>query len=53
MGKYHNLLYIALKLAFDWSLQDNGVVATLLDELYACEKTFERLFLGKIEGILI
>ncbi|XP_047508426.1 uncharacterized protein LOC125051863 [Pieris napi] len=50
MGKYHNLLYIAMKLAFDWSLQDNGVVAALLDELYACERTFERIFLGAIFG---
>ncbi|CAG4937873.1 unnamed protein product [Parnassius apollo] len=50
MGKYHNLLYIAMKLAFDWSLQDNGVVAALLDELYACEGTFERIFLGAIFG---
>ncbi|KAI8441024.1 hypothetical protein MSG28_009297 [Choristoneura fumiferana] len=48
MGKYHNLLYIAMKLSFDWSVQDNGVVAALLDELYACEKTFERIFLDKI-----
>ncbi|CAG9129938.1 unnamed protein product [Plutella xylostella] len=50
MGKYHNLLYISMKLAFDWSLQDNGTVASLLDELYACEKTFERIFLGAIFG---
>ncbi|XP_063537840.1 uncharacterized protein LOC134747184 [Cydia strobilella] len=50
MGKYHNVLYIAMKLSFDWSLQDNGVVAALLDELYACEKTFERIFLGAIFG---
>ncbi|XP_059056857.1 uncharacterized protein LOC131850588 [Achroia grisella] len=50
MGKYHNLLYIAMKLAFDWSLQDNGVVAALLDEIYTCEKTFERIFLGAIFG---
>ncbi|CAG9782254.1 unnamed protein product [Diatraea saccharalis] len=50
MGKYHNLLYIAIKLAFDWSLQDNGTVAALLDELYACEKTFERIYLGAIFG---
>lgn len=50
MGKYHNLLYIAMKLAFDWSLQDNGTVAALLDELYACEGTFERIFLGAIFG---
>ncbi|XP_049878755.1 uncharacterized protein LOC126375702 [Pectinophora gossypiella] len=50
MGKYHNLLYIAMKLAFDWSLQDNGVVAALLDEMYFCEKTFERIFLGAIFG---
>ncbi|XP_013141498.1 PREDICTED: uncharacterized protein LOC106105622 [Papilio polytes] len=50
MGKYHNLLYIAMKLSFDWSLQDNGVVAALLDELYACEGTFERIFLGAIFG---
>ncbi|XP_063831991.1 uncharacterized protein LOC135081178 [Ostrinia nubilalis] len=50
MGKYHNVLYIAMKLAFDWSLQDNGTVAALLDEMYACEKTFERIFLGAIFG---
>ncbi|XP_041968933.1 uncharacterized protein LOC121725860 [Aricia agestis] len=50
MGKYHDMLYIAMKLAFDWSLQDNGVVAALLDELYACEGTFERIFLGAIFG---
>ncbi|CAG9571702.1 unnamed protein product [Danaus chrysippus] len=50
MGKYHNLLYIAMKLAFDWSLQDNGMVGALLDELYACEGTFERIFLGAIFG---
>ncbi|CAB3241514.1 unnamed protein product [Arctia plantaginis] len=50
MGKYHNLLYIAMKLAFDWSLQDNGVVAALLDEMYSCEGTFERIFLGAIFG---
>lgn len=36
-----------MKLAFDWSLQDNGVVAALLDEMYACERTFERIFLGE------
>lgn len=48
MGKYHNVLYIAAKLAFDWSLQDNYTVARLLDEIYYCENTFERLFLGKI-----
>ncbi|CAH0719186.1 unnamed protein product, partial [Brenthis ino] len=50
MGKYHNMLYIAMKLAFDWSLQDNGIVAALLDEMYACEGTFERIFLGAIFG---
>ncbi|XP_004922688.1 uncharacterized protein LOC101745119 [Bombyx mori] len=50
MGKYHNLLYIAIKLAFDWGLKDNGTVAALLDELYACERTFERIFLGAIFG---
>ncbi|XP_077293546.1 SOCS domain-containing protein stops [Arctopsyche grandis] len=50
MGKYHNVLYVAAKLAFDWSLQDNYTVARLLDEIYSCEKTFERLFLGAIFG---
>lgn len=49
MGKYHNVLYVAAKLAFDWSLQDNYTVARLLDEIYSCEKTFERLFLGMIQ----
>lgn len=50
MGKYHNILYIALKLCYDWQLQDNGTVATLLDHIFSCEKTFERLTLGALFG---
>ncbi|XP_045479233.1 uncharacterized protein LOC123684134 isoform X2 [Harmonia axyridis] len=51
MGKFHNVLYVAMKLAFDWQVQDSGTIATLLEQIYSCEKTFERLFLGAIFGV--
>jgi len=72
MGKYHNILYIALKVAWNWGIKDSDVVCSLLsksillfqsvcwafnpiacsfaDEIYECERTFERLFLGAIFG---
>lgn len=50
MGKYHNVLYIALRIAWDWSLEDSEVIKCLLEEIYACEKTFERIFLGALFG---
>lgn len=50
MGKYHNVLYVALKICYDWQLQDTETVAALLDEIYACERTFERLFVGALFG---
>lgn len=50
MGKYHNILHVGLKLSYIWQLKDNGTVATLLDHVYLCEKTFERLFAGALFG---
>ncbi|XP_055536115.1 uncharacterized protein LOC129724872 [Wyeomyia smithii] len=50
MGKYHNVLYIAVRIAWDWSLEDSEVIGCLLEEIYACEKTFERIFLGALFG---
>lgn len=50
MGKYHNVLFVAAKLCFDWQLQDTPTVALLLDNIYMCEKTFERLIIGAIFG---
>ncbi|KAG5681346.1 hypothetical protein PVAND_010790 [Polypedilum vanderplanki] len=50
MGKYHNVLYIALKVAWNWGINDSIVICELLTEIYECEKTFERLFLGAIFG---
>lgn len=50
MGKYHNVLYVAAKLCFDWQLKDTATVTLLLDNIYQCEKTFERLFIGAIFG---
>ncbi|XP_065082405.1 uncharacterized protein LOC135704815 [Ochlerotatus camptorhynchus] len=50
MGKYHNVLYIALRVAWDWSLEDSVVIRLLLEEIYGCEKTYERLFLGALFG---
>lgn len=50
MGKYHNVLYIALKVSWEWGVKDSGTICSLLNEIYSCEKTFERLFLGSIFG---
>uniref|UniRef100_A0A182JGV5 Uncharacterized protein n=1 Tax=Anopheles atroparvus TaxID=41427 RepID=A0A182JGV5_ANOAO len=50
MGKYHNVLYIALRVAWDWGLEDSGIVHRLLGEMFSCERTFERLFLGALFG---
>uniref|UniRef100_A0A182TXZ2 SOCS box domain-containing protein n=1 Tax=Anopheles melas TaxID=34690 RepID=A0A182TXZ2_9DIPT len=50
MGKYHNVLYIALRITWDWGLEDSTIVRNLLDEIFKCEKTFERLFLGALFG---
>uniref|UniRef100_A0A182MST3 Ankyrin repeat and SOCS box protein 17 n=1 Tax=Anopheles culicifacies TaxID=139723 RepID=A0A182MST3_9DIPT len=50
MGKYHNVLYIALRISWDWGLEDSNIVRNLLDEIFKCEKTFERLFLGALFG---
>lgn len=50
MGKYHNILYVAVKLCYSWQLKDPKIVSTLLKEIYTCEKTFERIFLGAIFG---
>lgn len=50
MGKYHDILYVGVKICYDWQLNDTATVATLLDHIYSCEKTFERLFVGAIFG---
>ncbi|XP_017771302.1 PREDICTED: uncharacterized protein LOC108558781 [Nicrophorus vespilloides] len=50
MGKYHNVLYVGLKLCFDWGLRDTATVAALLDDIYHCEGTFERLMIGALFG---
>ncbi|XP_022914558.2 uncharacterized protein [Onthophagus taurus] len=50
MGKYHDILYIAIKLCYDWELKDTQMVATLLDAIFSCEHTFERIFIGALFG---
>uniref|UniRef100_A0A0A9YGN5 Ankyrin repeat and SOCS box protein 17 n=1 Tax=Lygus hesperus TaxID=30085 RepID=A0A0A9YGN5_LYGHE len=50
MGKYHNVLYVAARLAFDWKLEDAETVCWLLDDMFLCERTFDRLITGAIFG---
>ncbi|XP_066592362.1 uncharacterized protein stops [Prorops nasuta] len=50
LGKFHNVLYVAAKLCYDWSLSNNEIVTRLLDDIFYCEKTFERIFVGAIFG---
>ncbi|KAJ8924738.1 hypothetical protein NQ315_000891 [Exocentrus adspersus] len=50
MGKYHNILYVAVRICYDWQLKDSGTVSLLLETIYQCEKTFERILIGAIFG---
>ncbi|XP_029171961.1 uncharacterized protein LOC114941224 [Nylanderia fulva] len=50
LGKFHNVLYIAAKLCYDWDINNNEIVSRLLNDIFYCEKTFERLFVGAIFG---
>ncbi|XP_014224539.1 uncharacterized protein LOC106650832 [Trichogramma pretiosum] len=50
LGKFHNVLYVAAKLCYDWKLENNALVAKILDDMFYCEKTFERIFVGAIFG---
>ncbi|KAJ8676634.1 hypothetical protein QAD02_012421, partial [Eretmocerus hayati] len=50
LGKFHNVLYIAAKLCYDWRLDNSELVAKILSDMYYCEKTFERIFVGAIFG---
>lgn len=51
IDKFHNVLYVAAKLCCDWQFNDNTTVVRLLNVMYHCEETFERLFVGAIFGI--
>ncbi|XP_043497086.1 uncharacterized protein LOC122520844 [Polistes fuscatus] len=53
LGKFHNVLYVAAKLCFDWKLRNNEIVTRLLNDIFYCEKTFERIFVGAIFGIRV
>lgn len=35
MGKYHNILYIALKVSWDWGVKDSSTIRLLLGEYNA------------------
>lgn len=50
LGKFHNVLYIAAKLCYDWNLGNNEIVSRLLNDIFYCEKTFERILVGAIFG---
>ncbi|KAF7272222.1 hypothetical protein GWI33_014978 [Rhynchophorus ferrugineus] len=50
MGKNHNILYVGLRLCYIWQVKKSGLVAELLNEIYFCEYTFERILIGAIFG---
>lgn len=50
LGKFHNVLYVAAKLCYDWSLNNNEIVSRLLNDIYYCERNFERIMVGAIFG---
>ncbi|XP_033323716.1 SOCS domain-containing protein stops [Megalopta genalis] len=50
LGKFHNVLYVAAKLCYDWNLENNEIVSRLLNDMFYCEKTFERILVGAIFG---
>lgn len=50
LGKFHNVLYVAAKLCYDWKLDNSELVGNILSDMFYCEKTFERIFVGAIFG---
>lgn len=50
MGRFHNILYVAVRLCYVWQLKDTDTVISLLEAIYKCENTFERIFIGAIFG---
>jgi ankyrin repeat/SOCS box protein 17 len=50
LGKFHNVLYVAAKLCYDWGLGNSKIVGRLLNDIFYCERTFERLLVGAIFG---
>lgn len=53
LGKYHNILYVGVRLCYDFRLDDSETVSILLREIFNCEKTFERIFAGAIFGVRV
>ena len=39
MGKFHNILYIALRTCWDWGVRDSAVVVVLLGKFEIKKKT--------------
>jgi ankyrin repeat/SOCS box protein 17 len=50
LGKFHNVLYVAAKLSYDWKLTDPKINAILLNQIFSCEQTFERIVIAGILG---
>jgi ankyrin repeat/SOCS box protein 17 len=50
LGKFHNVLYIAAKLCYDWQIDNNELVTKILNDIFYCEKSFERIIIGAIFG---
>ncbi|XP_030745739.1 uncharacterized protein LOC115874660 isoform X2 [Sitophilus oryzae] len=50
MGKYHNILYIAVRLCYLWGVKNLDIISELLRDIYSCEYTFERIIIGAIFG---
>lgn len=51
MENSHYLLFVAAKLCFDFSVSDKKTIASLLDSIFACEKTFEKLLVAAVVGM--
>ncbi|XP_050525847.1 uncharacterized protein LOC126896797 [Daktulosphaira vitifoliae] len=49
LGKHHDILYVMARLALD-AKAGPGPVSTLLNAIYKCEKTLEKLFEGAVVG---
>lgn len=53
MGKFHDVLYLGMKLCFDFRLDDTGIVSELLNAIFGCEKSFERISAGAVFGVKV
>ena len=49
-SNFHNIMYVILKLCYEFRIENNEKMADILQRILKCEHTFDRLLLGLLMG---